>query len=57
MFLCIHAGLRLPVDQRQITPGLPLHLVDVLSVGDGVQNFSEASGSYQSFILSFSKCN
>ncbi|KAK7854538.1 hypothetical protein CFP56_031912, partial [Quercus suber] len=26
-------GLRIPGDQRQITPALPLHLVDVITVG------------------------
>uniref|UniRef100_A0A7N2LQE1 Uncharacterized protein n=1 Tax=Quercus lobata TaxID=97700 RepID=A0A7N2LQE1_QUELO len=31
-------------DQRQITPALPLHLVDVITVGDGVQSFADASG-------------
>ncbi|XP_057968602.1 mediator of RNA polymerase II transcription subunit 8 isoform X2 [Malania oleifera] len=39
-------GLRIPGDQRQITPALPMHLVDVLNVGDGMQSFSEASGVY-----------
>lgn len=39
-------GLRLPGDQRQNAPTLPMHLVDVLSVGDGVQTFPEASGMY-----------
>ncbi|CAN6547683.1 unnamed protein product [Malus baccata var. baccata] len=39
-------GLRLPGDQRQNAPALPMHLVDVLSVGDGVQAFPEASGMY-----------
>ncbi|KAB2614339.1 mediator of RNA polymerase II transcription subunit 8 [Pyrus ussuriensis x Pyrus communis] len=42
----IHAGLRLPGDQRQNAPGLPMHLVDVLSIG-GVQAYSEASGNNQ----------
>ncbi|KAH7521986.1 hypothetical protein FEM48_Zijuj07G0090000 [Ziziphus jujuba var. spinosa] len=40
------SGLRLPGDQRQITPALPVHLVDVLTTGDGAQAFSESSGMY-----------
>ncbi|XP_050374407.1 mediator of RNA polymerase II transcription subunit 8 isoform X2 [Argentina anserina] len=39
-------ALRLPVDRRQNPPALPMHLVDVLSGGDGVQAFPEASGMY-----------
>ncbi|XP_030971141.1 mediator of RNA polymerase II transcription subunit 8 isoform X2 [Quercus lobata] len=39
-------GLRIPGDQRQITPALPSHLVDVITVGDGVQSFADASGMY-----------
>ncbi|XP_021813470.1 mediator of RNA polymerase II transcription subunit 8 isoform X1 [Prunus avium] len=39
-------GLRLPVDQRQNTTALPMHLVDVLTVGDGAQPFAETSGMY-----------
>ncbi|KAM6544913.1 hypothetical protein CsatB_025649 [Cannabis sativa] len=39
-------GLRLPGDQRQVTPTLPVHLVDVLSSGDGMQTFSDSSGMY-----------
>ncbi|KAL4637891.1 hypothetical protein ACB092_03G110600 [Castanea dentata] len=39
-------GLRIPGDQRQITPALPFHLVDVITVGDGVQIFADASGMY-----------
>nr|XP_023918166.1 mediator of RNA polymerase II transcription subunit 8 isoform X2 [Quercus suber] len=39
-------GLRIPGDQRQITPALPSHLVDVIAVGDGVQSFADASGMY-----------
>ncbi|BBG92576.1 hypothetical protein Prudu_000350 [Prunus dulcis] len=38
-------GLRLPVDQRQNTTALPMHLVDVLTVGDGAQPYAETSGS------------
>ncbi|XP_031399470.1 mediator of RNA polymerase II transcription subunit 8 isoform X1 [Punica granatum] len=37
-------GLRVSGDQRQITPDLPMHLVDVLHVGDGMQNVVDASG-------------
>lgn len=32
------------VDQRQLPASLPVHLVDVLTVGDGPQNFPDASG-------------
>ncbi|KAJ9537562.1 hypothetical protein OSB04_030295 [Centaurea solstitialis] len=39
-------GLRIPIDQRQITSALPAHLVDVLPVGDSVQTISEPSGMY-----------
>lgn len=46
--LLMHAGLRLPVDQRQVTPALPMHLVDVLTTNDGMQNFPEASGNNHS---------
>ena len=41
----MNAGLRLPGDQRQITPALPIHLVDVLATGDGMQTFSEAGNN------------
>ena len=44
----MNAGLRLPVDQRQVTPALPMHLVDVLTTSDGPQNFSETSGNNHS---------
>lgn len=47
MGLYIYAGLRLPGDQRQNAPALPMHLVDVLSVGDGVQAFPDTSGNNQ----------
>lgn len=47
MLFCMRAALRLPADQRQSAPALPMHLVDVLTVGDGVQAFSEASGNNQ----------
>ncbi|XP_012087330.1 mediator of RNA polymerase II transcription subunit 8 isoform X2 [Jatropha curcas] len=39
-------GLRVTVDQRQITSALPMHLADVLTVGDGVHNVSDSSGMY-----------
>lgn len=41
----MHAGLRLSADQRQVTPTLPMHLVDVLTAGDGMQTFSDSSGN------------
>lgn len=40
-----YVGLRIPVDQRQIGSALPMHLVDVLTVSDGVQTFADASGN------------
>ncbi|KAI3455738.1 hypothetical protein Pfo_012401 [Paulownia fortunei] len=40
-------GLRIPGDQRQVTSSLPVHLVDVLTVNDGTQTFSDSSGMYQ----------
>ncbi|KAK9060556.1 hypothetical protein SSX86_021260 [Deinandra increscens subsp. villosa] len=39
-------GLRIPMDQRQITSVLPAHLADVLPVGDNMQTISESSGMY-----------
>ncbi|GAV66842.1 hypothetical protein CFOL_v3_10352, partial [Cephalotus follicularis] len=39
-------GLRMPGDQRQMTSAIPLHLVDVLTVGDGGHNFADGSGMY-----------
>ncbi|PSS07237.1 Mediator of RNA polymerase II transcription subunit like [Actinidia chinensis var. chinensis] len=39
-------GLRVTGDQRQITSALPLHLVDILTVGDGAQTYPDASGMY-----------
>ncbi|KAG5538126.1 hypothetical protein RHGRI_025266 [Rhododendron griersonianum] len=39
-------GLRITGDQRQITSALPLHLVDVLTGGDGAHTFPDASGMY-----------
>ena len=38
-------GLRLPVDQRHATSPLPSHLVDVLSVSDGLQTYGDGSGN------------
>ncbi|PKA59977.1 Mediator of RNA polymerase II transcription subunit 8 [Apostasia shenzhenica] len=38
-------GLRVSVDQRHLPSSLPSHLVDVLTPGDGVQNFGD-SGSF-----------
>ncbi|WVZ65843.1 hypothetical protein U9M48_015142 [Paspalum notatum var. saurae] len=38
-------GLRVPGDQRQ-PQSLPSHLVEVLPLGDGAQNFSDNSGGY-----------
>lgn len=46
----VQAGLRLPGEQRQVTPTLPIHLVDVLTAGDGMQTFSDSSGNYQSLV-------
>ncbi|RZC89287.1 hypothetical protein C5167_007897 [Papaver somniferum] len=42
----INSGSRMQVDQRQLPASLPVHLVDVLTVGDGPQNFPDASGMY-----------
>ncbi|XP_058113584.1 mediator of RNA polymerase II transcription subunit 8 isoform X2 [Magnolia sinica] len=39
-------GLRIPGDQRHVSSALPMHLVDVLSFGDGTQNFADNSGAY-----------
>ncbi|XP_042983704.1 mediator of RNA polymerase II transcription subunit 8 isoform X2 [Carya illinoinensis] len=39
-------GLRMSGEHRQITPALPLHLVDVVTGGDGMQSFADASGMY-----------
>ncbi|XP_052181396.1 mediator of RNA polymerase II transcription subunit 8 isoform X2 [Diospyros lotus] len=39
-------GLRISTDQRQIVSALPLHLVDILTVGDGAQALPESSGIY-----------
>ncbi|XWS16614.1 hypothetical protein CRYUN_Cryun34aG0105100 [Craigia yunnanensis] len=39
-------GLRLPADQKQITPSLPLHLADIMPAVDGVHSFADPSGMY-----------
>ncbi|KAK2965478.1 hypothetical protein RJ640_008272 [Escallonia rubra] len=39
-------GLRVPLDQRQTTSALPIHLVDVLTVADSGQTLPDASGMY-----------
>ncbi|XVF23193.1 hypothetical protein REPUB_Repub13aG0016100 [Reevesia pubescens] len=39
-------GLRLPADQKQITPSLPLHLADIMPAADGVHTFGDPSGMY-----------
>lgn len=41
------AGLRIPRDQRQSNSSLPMHLVDVLNVTEGVQSISDSSGKFQ----------
>ena len=46
MEIVYFSGLRIPHDQRKITSTLPMHLADVLNVGDGVQPFSDAPGDY-----------
>lgn len=40
-------GLRIPGDQRQITPALPMHLADVLTVPEGPQPLTDPSGKSQ----------
>ncbi|CAK9146105.1 unnamed protein product [Ilex paraguariensis] len=42
----VNHGLRIPGDQRQNGSALPLHLVDVLPVGDSAQTFADTSGMY-----------
>ncbi|MCL7028186.1 hypothetical protein MKW94_018913, partial [Papaver nudicaule] len=42
----VNSGSRMQVDQRQLPASLPVHLVDVLTVGDAPQNFPDASGMY-----------
>ena len=39
------AGLRVTGDQRQMTSALPVHLVDVLALSDGMHSFSDSSGN------------
>ncbi|KAI4329460.1 hypothetical protein L6164_021721 [Bauhinia variegata] len=41
-----YAGLRFPGDKRQITTALPMHLVDILTVGEGTQPNADASGMH-----------
>lgn len=43
-FAILYAGLRVPGDQRQVAPSLPMHLVDVLATNDSPQTFSDSSG-------------
>ena len=47
----MYAGLRVTGDQRQITSALPLHLVDILTVGDGAQTYPDASGKVHRLLL------
>ncbi|XP_008789630.1 mediator of RNA polymerase II transcription subunit 8 [Phoenix dactylifera] len=47
-------GLRIPADQRHLPSSLPSHLVDVLTCGDGAQNFGDNSGVYTKNTPSFS---
>lgn len=44
LFGLLYAGLRVPGDQRQVAPSLPMHLVDVLVTNDSPQTFSDSSG-------------
>lgn len=46
-----YAGLRVPGDQRHLTSALPGHLVDVLTVADGPQSFTDSSGSLSSIVV------
>ncbi|GMI86102.1 mediator subunit 8 [Hibiscus trionum] len=39
-------GLRLPADQKQITPSLPPRLVDIMPAADGAHSFTDSSGMY-----------
>nr|XP_017227451.1 PREDICTED: mediator of RNA polymerase II transcription subunit 8 isoform X2 [Daucus carota subsp. sativus] len=50
-------GLRIPGEQRQITSALPMHLVDVLNVGESSQTFSDGSGMYTKNNPTFSSNN
>ncbi|XP_055828766.1 mediator of RNA polymerase II transcription subunit 8 isoform X3 [Solanum dulcamara] len=50
-------GLRVPGDQRHITSALPGHLVDVLTVADGPQSFTDSSGTYLKNTPPFSSSN
>ncbi|XP_076888281.1 mediator of RNA polymerase II transcription subunit 8-like [Bidens hawaiensis] len=39
-------GLRIPMEQRQMTSALPAHLADVLPIADNTQTISDSSGIY-----------
>ncbi|XP_076943368.1 mediator of RNA polymerase II transcription subunit 8-like isoform X2 [Bidens hawaiensis] len=39
-------GLRIPMEQRQMTSALPAHLADVLPIADSTQTISDSSGMY-----------
>ncbi|ONM57005.1 Mediator of RNA polymerase II transcription subunit 8 [Zea mays] len=45
-------GLRVPGDQRH-PQSLPIHLIEVLPLGDGAQNFGDSSGSYPKNMSTF----
>jgi len=49
-------GLRVPGDQRQ-PQSLPSHLIEVLPLGDGAQNFGDSSGSYPKNTSTFAPNN
>ena len=51
----MYAGLRLPSDQKQITPSLPLHLADILPAAGGVHSFADPSGNFPTIMSIFSK--
>lgn len=42
--MVMHAGIRVPVDQRHLMPTLPMHVSDVLAVNEGAQPFADPSG-------------
>ncbi|CAN4089263.1 unnamed protein product [Withania somnifera] len=50
-------GLRVPTDQKHITSALPGHLLDVLTVADGPQSFTDSSGTYLKNTSPFSLSN
>lgn len=41
----LHAGLRIPGDQRQITPALPMHLAEALAPNEGAQPFPDPANN------------